>query len=410
MSNATWYLRLPAGNQYGPITEDQVRQWVRERRVTPDSMIWNQGWPNWKKASEVFPELAGGSTPSSAPGPPQVNLPRPGTSAPVAPGAGPGKIPGSGMAPAPGLPPMPTPPSPGSTPSGQPTARPAMAQPAVARPAMARPAGGPTSGEEQFFSDIQERETSSKVQGYTRRRGSNLPMVIAGVVFFGGGLIALGVLLFMLLTKEEERKPELTNVLKVPELGFEVDIAGAATALPSQTINLDSVGSMRIASFVDDSRVLKGYMFMVISGDDFNASRANDNKSALFAEYAKFVGKNYEAQNISQQKSVQLGNHAGEEFTLEGDEHRIRAQVYLIFKRLFFVGVLDSGEGKGLQAPIVEEYFKSFRMQSEPDVRFKYTSLPPSPLLPLAGRDEHPLQSDPPFSPSWGLSAIAPSF
>ena len=39
-----------------------MRQWLTQRRVGADSMVWREGWPEWKKASVVFPSL-GGATP-----------------------------------------------------------------------------------------------------------------------------------------------------------------------------------------------------------------------------------------------------------------------------------------------------------------------------------------------------------
>jgi hypothetical protein len=56
---AIWYVRPPSGGQYGPARGDLLRQWVNEGRVTPQSLVWREGWPDWKVASDVFPSLGG---------------------------------------------------------------------------------------------------------------------------------------------------------------------------------------------------------------------------------------------------------------------------------------------------------------------------------------------------------------
>jgi hypothetical protein len=35
-----------------------VRQWLDERRIGPDYLVWREGWPEWKRASAVFAKLA----------------------------------------------------------------------------------------------------------------------------------------------------------------------------------------------------------------------------------------------------------------------------------------------------------------------------------------------------------------
>ena len=67
--NMLWYIQ-PAGGgpQYGPVTGLVVRSWIKERRITSRMLVWQQGWPNWLEAQNVFPELrAGGASPPVAP-------------------------------------------------------------------------------------------------------------------------------------------------------------------------------------------------------------------------------------------------------------------------------------------------------------------------------------------------------
>ena len=55
--SAVWYARLPSGQQYGPAPGELFRTWLDEGRVTPESLVWQEGWPDWKQASEVFSEM-----------------------------------------------------------------------------------------------------------------------------------------------------------------------------------------------------------------------------------------------------------------------------------------------------------------------------------------------------------------
>jgi len=52
-----WYVRPPAGGQYGPANDELIKSWIAEYRITPSTLVWRDGWPQWKNASEVFPEL-----------------------------------------------------------------------------------------------------------------------------------------------------------------------------------------------------------------------------------------------------------------------------------------------------------------------------------------------------------------
>jgi hypothetical protein len=56
--SAVWYVRTNAGGQFGPARGEMMRQWLDERRVGPDYLVWREGWPEWKRASAVFAKLA----------------------------------------------------------------------------------------------------------------------------------------------------------------------------------------------------------------------------------------------------------------------------------------------------------------------------------------------------------------
>ncbi len=55
---ATWYVRPPSGGQYGPADSNVLRQWIAEGRVAATSLLWRDGWPNWRPADEVLPGVA----------------------------------------------------------------------------------------------------------------------------------------------------------------------------------------------------------------------------------------------------------------------------------------------------------------------------------------------------------------
>lgn len=68
--SSIWYVRPPSGGQYGPARGDIMRKWVSEGRVSGDSLVWREGFPEWKTASLLFPSLAGVGSPATAAGPP----------------------------------------------------------------------------------------------------------------------------------------------------------------------------------------------------------------------------------------------------------------------------------------------------------------------------------------------------
>ncbi len=55
--HAVWYVRPPSGGQFGPASGDIMRSWISEGRVTIDSLVWREGWPDWQSAGSTFPGL-----------------------------------------------------------------------------------------------------------------------------------------------------------------------------------------------------------------------------------------------------------------------------------------------------------------------------------------------------------------
>ena len=58
--DVVWYVRPPTGGQFGPATGDVMRNWIAEGRVSPDSLVWREGWRDWQEASGVFDQLGAG--------------------------------------------------------------------------------------------------------------------------------------------------------------------------------------------------------------------------------------------------------------------------------------------------------------------------------------------------------------
>ena len=72
---ANWYVRPPSGSQYGPARGDVLRKWIAEGRVSGDSLVWREGWTEWRGAGEMFPSLGLPqiSVAPTAPPPPATN-------------------------------------------------------------------------------------------------------------------------------------------------------------------------------------------------------------------------------------------------------------------------------------------------------------------------------------------------
>ena len=80
-----WYVRPPSGGQYGPATTQMLLDWIAQKRVTADSLLWHEGLATWLSARELVPEPFGGQVPPSQVAIPPVPFEIPPTAAsPVA--------------------------------------------------------------------------------------------------------------------------------------------------------------------------------------------------------------------------------------------------------------------------------------------------------------------------------------
>jgi len=79
-SDAMYKIIGADGKEYGPITAEQLRQWIAEGRANGQTKVLSEGATDWKPVTE-FPEFAGslGSMPAASliPGPlPMMQAPR----------------------------------------------------------------------------------------------------------------------------------------------------------------------------------------------------------------------------------------------------------------------------------------------------------------------------------------------
>jgi len=64
------------GKEYGPVSLEQLRQWIAEGRVNAETRVQESGAPDWKTAAE-FPEIAAllAAPPPPIAGPARVSAP-----------------------------------------------------------------------------------------------------------------------------------------------------------------------------------------------------------------------------------------------------------------------------------------------------------------------------------------------
>lgn len=53
-----WYVRPTSGGQFGPATADCMRTWLAEGRIAAETLVWHEGWRDWRDAGDVFPQLS----------------------------------------------------------------------------------------------------------------------------------------------------------------------------------------------------------------------------------------------------------------------------------------------------------------------------------------------------------------
>lgn len=79
---ATWYVRPPSGGQFGPAKSDLLRRWIGEGRVSADSLVWREDWPDWRTAGGLLPGVGDAPAPAPVKSPLPVAAPAYGAAAP----------------------------------------------------------------------------------------------------------------------------------------------------------------------------------------------------------------------------------------------------------------------------------------------------------------------------------------
>jgi len=82
-----WYVRPVAGGQYGPAEGTILRRWLAEGRVSDNTLVWQEGWEEWREAREVFGSTAEPAAVPSQPAPRATVTAVPPDSAEAVPGA-----------------------------------------------------------------------------------------------------------------------------------------------------------------------------------------------------------------------------------------------------------------------------------------------------------------------------------
>lgn len=67
-----WYVRPSGGGQYGPAEGTILKRWLAEGRVGDDTLVWQEGWEEWREAREVFSSVADQRTNPATTSPPPV--------------------------------------------------------------------------------------------------------------------------------------------------------------------------------------------------------------------------------------------------------------------------------------------------------------------------------------------------
>lgn len=316
--NATWYVRLGNGSQYGPARGDEMRQWVDENRVTPDSLVWREGWPDWKRADETFPRFAQGGTPVA--------------SAAVAQSA---------------------------------IAQPATAQPAMARPAMATAVStqsdsdqddlGEDTGEflASMNSGAKKSEAPPSSGQYRKKDNTALIVVIILVV------LALGLGVFAVVAMLGEGEIKFPYKTDIPSAG--VKFVMPLQPVPGTVDSTSLYGAMTYKTFTADARASKGYMFKAMF-----APVQGGAPSGQFAEFAKqeaeFAASDFSGASITDSRSFSFHGSPAEEFSVSAGGTRMRIRVYLINNTSCILAVVASG-GHSLNSDAVKEFFNRFDLR-----------------------------------------------
>ena len=53
-----WYMQTDDGEEFGPISREELDEWIAEGRINGACQVLQEGWDQWQWAEDVFPEIA----------------------------------------------------------------------------------------------------------------------------------------------------------------------------------------------------------------------------------------------------------------------------------------------------------------------------------------------------------------
>lgn len=380
--DATWYLRLASGDQYGPAKAPEMKQWLDENRVTPDSLVWRDDWPDWKRADATFPRFAG---------------PRPG-----APGPMPGAVPGAPMGAPQGAPmgaPMQAAPMAGAPMGAMPMGGPQMAPggfpgaaPMAAAP-MGAPMGAPAAaayspfaaaapGQEQSADTMELLSQVGSDSGYDgggggggggeyypppRSNAGTLAVVIGGSIL----LLVLVVVLFFALVNQPAGgglggsqmgtgTPGYWEAFQSRGENFEIKMPKKPVS-KANTENT-SAGQLQVNQYFVDDRGGSGYLFSISVARITDAAAATSRPAEFYKDSADYAAKSVPGLSPpSGGTPITYGSYSGQEYMIRGGGGAMKARIYIINGRRYVLSVFDPN-GRGLNTEPVNQFFRNFKI------------------------------------------------
>src|SRR5438874_13818382 len=61
-----WHVFTCDGQRFGPITKEELDRWVEEKRLTGSCQVYQDGWPTWRMARELYANLPPAAATASA--------------------------------------------------------------------------------------------------------------------------------------------------------------------------------------------------------------------------------------------------------------------------------------------------------------------------------------------------------
>ncbi len=55
---ADWFMQTENGEEYGPVTKEELDHWVEDGRIDSSCQLLRESWEQWKWAEEIYPDLA----------------------------------------------------------------------------------------------------------------------------------------------------------------------------------------------------------------------------------------------------------------------------------------------------------------------------------------------------------------